>query len=97
MKAVAVTLSTWHDLVSLAAACRGFFYRGQASASWSLQTSLDRAYQRHLPFPGLPAIGERWSLDEFKAKAHHFLNRLPDREAPSVPTCVRHRPHRQLL
>lgn len=81
MKAVAATLSSWHDLVALAEASRGFFYRGQADASWPLQTSLERAYRRHLPFPAMPEIGERWALHEFKAKAHLFLKQCPAPDA----------------
>ncbi len=72
-----VVAETWSELAGLAERLGGFVFRGQASSSWELSTSLERTYAKYSPVVSFPANGERWSLHEFKSKFHLYSQHAP--------------------
>src|SRR5215467_14120116 len=56
---------------------RGWAFRGQSSAYWSVTSSLTRRLQTYGVHPSAWSLQERRILSLFKRKAHLFLDHIP--------------------
>lgn len=71
-----VIVKEWDEIQNLAR--RGWLYRGQRSASWPIQTSLERYCDRQgVSGPERPRI-EAELFREFRRTYHHYADHVPD-------------------
>jgi hypothetical protein len=70
-----VTLESWEDIHEYSK--QGWIYRGQRSVDWSLQTSLERCYNRHsIPKDRYSEV-ESDLLRAFRRAYHHYSQHVP--------------------
>lgn len=70
-----MTLDSWGDLAALARPSR--VYRGQASATWDLSTSLERCFLRHQVEPAARRGVKGDLLREFRRAYHQYSRHVP--------------------
>src|SRR5690349_6099857 len=72
------TVRSWAEAVTLAKGLAGYVFRGQASAQWTLSTTIERVAAR---FGGIGASDlqnrETVLLERFRRRAHHFIRDAP--------------------
>jgi hypothetical protein len=75
-----ITLSTWSEIHALAK--HGWLYRGQRSAEWTLQTSLERCCNREsIDADRRPQIESEF-IREFRRSFHQYAEYVPHPGAP---------------
>lgn len=79
-----IIISEWTQLFDLEPEGGGWVYRGQADANWDLESSLRRIVARKRTLHGFDETdvlySERSSLRSFKARAHFYLDDLPQKD-----------------
>lgn len=67
-------VNSWQEFLSLveSSELRGWAFRGQRDATWSLESSLTRRLKQYTP-PERWAVQEDRAIRVFKRKAHYFL------------------------
>lgn len=75
-----IRVSDWEQARLIGKSLRRWLFRGQASAEWSLKSSLERAFEtRGIPTARTDPI-EEMILIEFKSAAHLFTTSIPKDE-----------------
>jgi FRG domain-containing protein len=77
----AIRIEHWKQALEIAEELgSGWVFRGHGDTSWQLETRIERdALRARRPLDSL-ANRERWILQEFQRRAHHYLDNLPDNE-----------------
>jgi hypothetical protein len=73
-----ITLDCWSDIHAYAR--RGWLFRGQRVANWTLKTSLERCCERLDVIPEKRRPIEDRIIREFRRAYHQFANHVPNRE-----------------
>ena len=73
-----IRFDSWEDAFSCATSLNNWFFRGQADASWRLESSLERATGVDRGDSFRWDHIEKWMLRKFKGSAHHHLANTPD-------------------
>jgi hypothetical protein len=68
---------SWETTRQLARRLRARIFRGQADASWSLETTLYRGAQQFRYTLAWLGNREYWMLRQFQRRAHHYINDPP--------------------
>jgi FRG domain len=77
-----IIIKEWQQLLKLEPEFGGWVYRGQSNSQWDLETSLMRIINNNRAGYARGdaedyAFAERYSLHDFKSRAHFYLNHLP--------------------
>lgn len=73
-----VRFAKWEQAVGFATQDQQYFFRGQADASWKLETSLERSMGSSYSDVDLRLKREHLMIKRFKAAAHRYLVHLPE-------------------
>lgn len=79
MSVKSIDLAHWKNIHDYAK--KGWLYRGQRSAAWSLETSLERCCQRHGIRSSKRREFEDRLLREFRRAYHQYGQHIPERNA----------------
>jgi hypothetical protein len=75
---ITITVDSWDDAKKLNEELGSCLFRGHADANWRLSSGLERNIQSYELKSKYINNREQYTFREFKRRAHHYLNNLPD-------------------